>query len=112
MTRAGTGEAHLPPLRAVLDAASIALELVLIAVIYFGLTGAALLVPVLNPAGTPLWPATGVALGVILLRGNRVAAAIFAGCFLARVVIAGVMELRPIVEATGDALGTTLAAMV
>jgi PAS domain S-box-containing protein len=113
MTRAGTGEAQqLPPLRAVLDAATIALELVLIAVIYFGLTSAALLVPVLNPAGTPLWPATGVALGIIMLRGYRAAAAIFAGSFVAHVVAAGVIEIRPIVDAGAAALGTTLAALV
>jgi len=112
MTRAGTGEAQqLPPLRAVLDAATIALELVLIAVIYFGLTSAALLIPVLNPAGTPLWPATGVALGIIMLRGYRVAAAIFAGSFVAHIVASGVVEIRPIVEAGAAALGTTLAAL-
>ena len=40
MTRAGTGEAQLPPLRAVLDAATIALELVIVAVLYFGLAEA------------------------------------------------------------------------
>jgi len=113
MTRAGTGEAQqLPPLRAVLDAATIALELVLIAVIYFGLTSAALLIPVLNPAGTPLWPATGVALGIIMLRGYRVAPAIFAGSFVAHIVASGVVEIRPIVEAGAAALGTTLAALV
>jgi PAS domain S-box-containing protein len=113
MTRAGTGEAQqLPPLRAVLDAATIALELVLIAVIYFGLTSAALLVPVLNPAGTPLWPATGVALGIIMLRGYRVAPAIFVGSFVAHVVVSGLLEIHPIVEAGAAALGTTLAALV
>src|SRR6516164_10017877 len=113
MTRAGTGEAQqLPPLRAVLDAATIALELVLIAVIYFGLTSAALLVPVLNPAATPLWPATGVALGIIMLRGYRVAPAIFAGSFVAHIVASGVVDIRPIVEAGAAALGTTLAALV
>jgi PAS domain S-box-containing protein len=113
MTRAGTGEAQqLPPLRAVLDAATIALELVLVAVLFFGLTGAALFVPVLNPAGTPLWPATGVALGVIMLRGYRTAPAIFAGCFVARVIASGVVDIRPIVEAGASALGTTLAALV
>ena len=113
MTRAGTGEAQqLPPLRAVLDAATIALELVLIAVIFFGLTSAALLVPVLNPAGTPLWPATGIALGVIMLRGYRVAPAIFAGSFVAHVVASGALDIRPVVDAGAAALGTTLAALV
>jgi PAS domain S-box-containing protein len=118
MTRAGTGEVgtgeaqRLPPLRAVLDGATVALELVLIAILFFVLTGAALLVPVLNPARTPLWPATGVALAVILLRGYRPAPAIFAGCLLAHLVASGFAEIRPIVEAGADALGTTVAAMV
>ncbi len=111
MTRAGTGEAHLPPLRAVLGAATIALELVIIAVVYFGLTEVALLLPVLNPAATPLWPATGVALGIVMLRGYRVAPAIFVGCFVAHIVSSGVVELRPIVEAAAIALGTTLGAL-
>jgi PAS domain S-box-containing protein len=110
MTRAGTGEAHLPPLRAVLGAATIALELVIIAVIYFGLAEAALLLPVLNPAATPLWPATGLALAIILLRGYRVAPAIFAGCFAAHAVYSGVVDVRPLAEAGSIALGTTLAA--
>ncbi len=111
MTRAGTGEAQLPPLRAVLDAATIALELVIVAVIYFGLAESALLLPVLNPAATPLWPATGVALGIILLRGYRVWPAIFAGCLVAHVVASGIADLRPLVDAGAIALGTTLAAL-
>jgi len=111
MTRAGTGEAHLPPLRAVLGAATIALELIIIAVIYFGLAEAALLLPVLNPAATPLWPATGVALAIILLRGYRVWPAIFAGCFAAHAVYSGVVDVPPFVEAGSIALGTTLAAL-
>jgi PAS domain S-box-containing protein len=111
MTRAGTGEAQLPPLRAVLDAATIALELVIIAVIYFGLAEAALLLPVLNPVATPLWPATGVALGIVLLRGYRVWPAIFAGCFVAHAVSSGVVDVRPLVESGSIALGTTLAAL-
>ncbi|MGA7430490.1 MAG: MASE1 domain-containing protein [Xanthobacteraceae bacterium] len=112
MTRAGTGEAQLPPLRAVLGAATIAIELVIVAVVYFGLTEAALLLPVLNPAATPLWPATGVALGIILLRGYRVAPGIFVGCFVAHVVASSIIDLRPIVDAAAISLGTTLGALV
>ena len=112
MTRAGTGEPqHLPPLRAVLDAAAIAIVLVLIAVLFFGLTVAAQLVPALNPAATPLWPATSVALAVILLCGYRVAPAIFVGGFAGHVVVSGTIDLRSIVEASATALGTTLAAL-
>ncbi len=113
MTRAGTGEAQqLPPLRAVLDAATVALEMVAVVVLFFSLTVAAPLMPMLNPAATPLWPATGVALAIVLLRSYRAAPAIFAGCFLAHVVASGALDLHPIVEAGGAALGTTLAAVV
>ena len=111
MTRAGTGEAQLPPLRAVLGAATIALELITIAVVYFALAEAALLVPLLNPAATPLWPATGVALGILLLRGYQVWPGIFAGCFAAHAIYIGVVDVRPLVEAGSIALGTTLAAL-
>ena len=81
MTRAGTGEASLPALSAVLSAANYALELAIVAASYFGLSEAALLLPAINSAATPLWPPTGVALGLILLRGYRVWPAILAGSF-------------------------------
>ena len=72
MTRAGTGEANTTALPAVLSVVSYALELAIIVASYIGLSEVTLLLPALNPAATPLWPPTGVALALVLLRGYRV----------------------------------------
>jgi len=115
MTRAGTGEASLPALRAVLSAANYALELAIVAASYFGLSEAALLQPAINPAATPLWPPTGVALGLILLRGYRVWPAILLGAFSAHAVSAinsDAASANSLLESAANAIGTTLAAFV
>ena len=115
MTRAGTGEASLPALRAVLSAANYALELAIVAASYFGLSEAALLLPAINSAATPLWPPTGVALGLILLRGYRVWPAILLGAFSAHAVSAinsNAASANSLLEPAAIAIGTTLAAFV
>jgi PAS domain S-box-containing protein len=89
MTRAGTGEARSAALHTGLGAATYALELAIIAVSYFGLAAAVLLLPALNPAATPLWPPTGVALAIVLLRGYRSWPAILAGSFFAHAFSSG-----------------------
>ena len=58
----------------------------IIATIYFGLAESAQLVPAINPAATPLWPPTGVALALVLLRGYRVWPAIYVGAFFAHAI--------------------------
>jgi PAS domain S-box-containing protein len=75
----------------------------------------------MNPAGTPLWPPTGAALALLLLRGNRIWPAIFAGAFLAHVIpstadyfaaVASATALaRSVLQAGCSSIGTTLAAM-
>ena len=47
------------------------LELSIIATSYIGLGVSALWLPAINPAATPLWPPTGFALALVLLRGYR-----------------------------------------
>ncbi len=91
MTSAGTGEARLPAFGAVLGAATYTLELAIIAVGYCGFGAAALLLPAINPAATPVWPPTGVAFALILLRGYRVWPAIAFGAFSADVISSGTM---------------------
>jgi PAS domain S-box-containing protein len=54
-------------------------ELSIVAAIYFGLAESALLLPAVNPAATPLWPPTGFAFALFLLRGYRIWPAILAG---------------------------------
>ena len=46
---------------------------------YFSLSESALLLPAINPAATPLWPPTGLALALVLLGGYRVWPAILLG---------------------------------
>src|SRR6516164_9515899 len=46
---------------------------------YFGFAESALLLPAINPAATPLWPPTGLALALVLLGGYRVWPAILLG---------------------------------
>jgi len=111
MTEAGTAEAKIPALRAVLDVAVYVLEFAIIAGIYFGLAGSALLLPAVNPAATPLWPPTGVALALILLRGYRFAPAIFVGSFAANVIFGGAIAVPSLLQAAAIGLGTTLAAL-
>ena len=96
MTNAGTGEARSFDLRGVLKAAAFTLELAAIAAGYFGLAVSAQpqLIPWINPTATPLWPPTGLALALILLRGYRIWPAIAAGAFFATAVGSGSARLR------------------
>ena len=54
-----------------------------VAAAVFGLTYRATAAAGVNPAETPLWPPTGVALAIVLLRGYRIWPAILIGSFLA-----------------------------
>jgi len=66
-----------------------AIELLAIAAIYFVLAKAGLALASLHPSATPIWPPTGVAIAVLVLRGYRVWPAIFAAAFVANVTTAG-----------------------
>ena len=89
MTSAGTGEAGSVDHRGVLRAAAFALEFVALATGYFGLAVSGVLIPWINPTGTPLWPPTGLALALILLRGYRIWPAIAVGAFFSTAVVSG-----------------------
>jgi PAS domain S-box-containing protein len=106
MTSAGTGESRFPDLRELLGIATYVLELIAIAAGYFGLGVSGLVLPWINPTGTPLWPPTGLALALILLRGYRIWPAIFVGTFFSNAVVTG-----SIFEAGLVAVGTVLAAL-
>jgi PAS domain S-box-containing protein len=106
MTLAETGEARVIDLRGVLKAATYALELVVIAAAYFGLGISALVLPWINPTATPLWPPTGLALALILLRGYRIWPALATGAFFATAYTSGSLLLSCSV-----AIGMPLAAM-
>ena len=111
MRGAGTGAARFPALSAVLSAVIYAIELAIIAASYFSLAESALLLPAINPAATPLWPPTGVALAFVLLRGYRVWPAILVSSFSANAVSSGTMPASWLFQSTSIAIGTTLAAL-
>jgi len=76
-----TGESGFFFLRSVPNAATYALELMIAAACYLGLAATPLILPSLNPTGTPLWPPTGFALALFLLSGPRMWPAILLGSF-------------------------------
>ena len=108
MTRTGTSEARFPNLPGNLSGARYFLELAIIAATYFGIAKTALLVPAINATAMPLWPPTGVALSVILLRGDRVWPAILIGSIFATAITSSPMALW---ESDSNAIATTVAAL-
>src|ERR1700722_12257196 len=101
-----TGEARSIDLHGVFKAATYTLELIVIATAYFGLAVSGLLIPWINPTATPLWPPTGLALALILLRVYRIWPAIVVGGFFSTAVDGGALS-----EAGRIALGTPIAAL-
>ncbi|MGV7212466.1 MASE1 domain-containing protein [Bradyrhizobium sp. UFLA05-112] len=82
-------------------------ELLLVAAIYLGLAESALLLPTINPTATPLWPPTGFALALVLLRGYRIWPAILVGS-----VSPYLMTGRSLLESGSVGIGPLLAAFV
>src|SRR5580704_17462330 len=72
MTSAAIGKSRSFALHGVLQAVAYILELFAIAGAYFGLAVSGLLMPWINPTATPLWPPTGLALALMLIRGYRI----------------------------------------
>lgn len=64
-------------------------ELCIIGLIYFALALVGLKLASINPSVSPIWPSTGLAFAVILLRGLRVWPAILIAAFAANLTIAG-----------------------
>ncbi len=97
-------------LHTMLSAATYLLELAVIAACYFGLANIALLLPATNPAATPLWPPTGIALCLVLLGGYRVWPAIFLGAFSASAFSIYGMTMASLPEAASIGVATAGAA--
>jgi signal transduction histidine kinase/CheY-like chemotaxis protein len=83
-------------------AAYYAVELAAITAGYFLLARLGLALASLHPSASPIWPPTGFALGVLLLRGYRVAPAILIGAFLANATTGATATAAAI--AAGNAL--------
>jgi len=75
--------------------------------VYFVAAKLGLRVAVVNPSATAVWAPTGIALAAVLVFGNRVWPAIFAGAFLANLTTAGTA-----LTSIGIAVGNTLEALI
>jgi len=99
-----SGDGGFRFLRSVPSAATYALELIIAAACYVGLAAAPLILPSLNPTGTPLWPPTGFALALFLLSGPRMWPAILLGSFSFAAI-----DTRSLISPGFAAAGTALA---
>ena len=105
MEMAGFGKAKISAFGSASSAATYLLELFIIGASYTGFAESAVLLPAINPAATPLWPPTGFALALVLLRGYRIWPAILVGSF-SPYVMAG----RSPLELGSVGIGTLLGA--
>jgi PAS domain S-box-containing protein len=87
--------------------ASYVFELCVIGLVYFLLARGGLALASINPSATPIWPATGWSLAVVLLRGYRVWPAIMLGAFAANVAVSG-----SVASSAAIALGNMLEGVV
>jgi PAS domain S-box-containing protein len=104
MAMAGFGKLKIPAFGSASTAAIYFLELSIIVASYVGLAELVLVLPEINPAATPLWPPTGLALALVLLCGYRIWPAILAGSF-SPWIIAGKSPLQVGSVAIGALLG-------
>src|ERR1700676_2091628 len=105
MERARFGKAKISVFGSARSAATYLVELSIVVASYIGLAESALLLPAINPAATPLWPPTGFALALVLLRGYRIWPAILVGS-LSPYLMAG----RSLLELGSVGISTLLAA--
>jgi len=105
MANAGVDQEKISQSRNVKSVALFAIEFLTIAAIFFGIVQTALF---FSPStiATLVWPPSGFALAVILLKGNRIWPAIFLGSFSSYVFTG-----RPIVETSLIVIGTLVAGL-
>jgi PAS domain S-box-containing protein len=99
-----TGTAGVLDLHGARYAGAYALDLVAIVAGYAALGEIVLALPAINPTATPLWPTTGLALALLLLRGLRVWPAILGGSF-----VCGAIATGSFAQSGGIAAATLLA---
>ncbi len=87
------------------------LEILMIAALYFAASRLSLLLAVGDTNVTSVWPPSGISLAVILVRGYRVAGAVFPAAFLANILALHGLGLAPdyyVSASLATAAGNTL----
>ena len=111
MKGAGIDEVRFSTIRAILSVAIYLLEIAITTAAFVGLADTALLLPAINPAATPLWPPTGLALGLVLLRGYRIWPALLVGSVAASAVSFRPTTISALLTPAFIGIGITLAAL-
>src|SRR5262245_58856588 len=97
---------------AVLRLAKYRVTLAALVAVYVVLAKAGLALASIHPSATPIWPATGLALGFILVGGMRMWPAILLGSFAANATteVANATSTSLLVTSATIAIGNTLEA--
>jgi signal transduction histidine kinase len=82
-------------------------EIVLAGLVYFALARGSLMFASLNASATPIWPPTGLAIALLLVRGNSLLPAIVLGAFAANY-----MTTPSIATSAAIAIGNGLEALI
>jgi signal transduction histidine kinase len=87
-----------------------AAEIAVAGVLYFALARASLYFASLNASATPIWPPTGLAIALLLMRGNAMLPAVFIGAFAANFLTTPdfVTSLAIAIGNSGEALAAAL----
>jgi len=87
-------------------------SIALLALAYFVAAKLGLSLALVNKYATAVWPPTGIALAVLLLRGYRLWPGVLIGAFLANVTTGDTVTLIGILASLGIAIGNTLEALL
>jgi PAS domain S-box-containing protein len=87
-------------------------SIVLLALVYVVAAKLSLLLAVVNPYATAVWPPTGIALASLLVFGNRLWPGVALGAFVANVTTGAELNAAQAAVAVGIAAGNTLEAVV
>lgn len=81
-------------------------EIVIAAAVYFALARASLYFASLNASATPVWPPTGLAIALVLMRGNFMLPSVFIGALVANFVTTPDLVTSVVIAVgnTGEAL--------
>lgn len=87
-------------------------SITVLALAYFVAAKLGLSLALVNKYATAVWPPTGIALAVLLLRGYRLWPGILIGAFLANVTTGDTVTLTGMLASLGIAIGNTLEALL
>src|SRR6266516_513790 len=87
------------------------IAIVVFAAVYFCAGWFGLSLAFVNKSASAVWPPTGLALAVLMLRGRRLWPGVFTGAFLVNILTLSVLTPASVVASIAIAAGNTLEAV-